>query len=78
VSTKASLKLIPHGGTDSGMGIAVHLPLVGCCSIELVCGKKDFLVIHLMGDHEFLLISFVPIFGFHWVPGLGECDGVSS
>jgi hypothetical protein len=60
------------------LGDAVHLPPVGYCSIELVRSKKDFLVIHALGDHEFLLNSFEPIFSFHWVLGLGECGRVSS
>jgi hypothetical protein len=37
-----SLELIPCDGVDVHMGIAVHLPLVGCCPIELVRSKKDF------------------------------------
>jgi hypothetical protein len=45
VSTKMSLELIPCDGVDVHMGVAVHLPLVGCCSIELVRSKKDFLMI---------------------------------
>jgi hypothetical protein len=78
VSTKMSLELVPCDGVDVHMGVTVRLPLVNCCSIELVHNKKDFLVIHALGDHEFLLNSFEPIFGFHWVLGLGECDGASS
>jgi hypothetical protein len=42
VSTKISLELVPRDGVDVRMGVAVRLPLVGCRSIELVCGKKDF------------------------------------
>jgi hypothetical protein len=60
------------------MGIAVHLPPDGCCSIELVHSKKDFLTIHALGDHEFLLNPLEPIFGFHGVLGLGECGRASS
>jgi hypothetical protein len=78
VSTKMSLELIPHDGVDICMGVAVRLPPVGCRSIELVHGKKDFLMIHALGDHELLLNSFKPIFGFHWVLGLGECGRVIS
>jgi hypothetical protein len=78
VSTKMSRELVPCDGVDVHMGVAVHLPLVGYCSIELVRSKKDFLVIHALGDHEFLLNSFEPIFGFHWVHGLGECGRASS
>jgi hypothetical protein len=62
-----SLELIPRDGVDVRMGIAVHLPPVGCHSIELVRGKKDFPVIHALGDHELLLNSLKPIFSFHWV-----------
>jgi hypothetical protein len=72
-----SLELIPCDGVDIHMGVAIYLPLVHCCSIELVRSKKDFLVIHALGDHEFLLNSFEPIFGFHWVLGLGESGRVS-
>jgi hypothetical protein len=75
---KISLELIPCDGVNVHMGVAVRLPLVGYCSIELVHSKKDFLVIHALGDHEFLLNSFEPIFSFHWVHGLGECGRVSS
>jgi hypothetical protein len=55
VSTEMSLELVPCDGVDVHMGIAVRLPLVACCSIELVRSKKDFLVIHALGNHEFLL-----------------------
>jgi hypothetical protein len=70
VSTKMSLELVPHDGVDVRMGVAVHLPPVGCSSIELMRGKKDFLVIHALGDHELLLNSVKPIFDFNWVLGL--------
>jgi hypothetical protein len=73
-----SLELIPRDGVDVHMSVAIRLPPVGCRSIELMCGKKDFLVIHALGDHEFLLNSLKPIFDFHWVLGLGECGRVSS
>jgi hypothetical protein len=56
VSTKTSLELIPHDGVDICMGVLVCLPPVGCHSIELVCA---------LGDHELLLNSLKPIFGFH-------------
>jgi hypothetical protein len=78
VGTKMSLELIPWDGVDVRMGVAVRLPPVGCCSIELVRSKKDFLMIRTLGDHEFLLNSFEPIFSFHWVLGLGECGRASS
>jgi hypothetical protein len=67
---KTSLELFPHDGVDVHMGVAVHLPPVGCRSIGLVRGKKDFLVIHALGDHELLLNPLKPIFSFHWVLGL--------
>jgi hypothetical protein len=73
-----SLELIPRDGVDVHMSVAIRLPPVGCRSIELMCGKKDFLVIHALGDHEFLLNSLKPIFDFHWVLGLRECGRVSS
>jgi hypothetical protein len=36
-----SLELILGDGVDVHMGIAVCLPSVGCCAIELVHNKKD-------------------------------------
>jgi hypothetical protein len=78
VSTKASLELIQRDGVDVHMGVAIRLPPVGCHSIELMRGKKDFLVICALGDHEFLLNSNKPVFSFHWVLGLGECGRASS
>jgi hypothetical protein len=78
VSMKTSLELVSCDGVGIHMGVAARLPPVGCCSIELMRSKKDFLVIRALGDHEFLLNSFEPIFGFHWVPGLGECGRASS
>jgi hypothetical protein len=78
VSTKMSLELIPHDGVNVCMGIVVRLPPVGCCSIELVRDKKNFLVIHALGDHELLLNSLKPIFGFHWVLSLRENGRASS
>jgi hypothetical protein len=70
VSTKMSLELIPHDGVNVFMGVALRLPLVGCYSIELVCDKKDFLMIHALGDHELMLNPFKPVFNFCWVLGL--------
>jgi hypothetical protein len=78
VSTKRSLELVPCDGVDIHMGVAVCLPQVGCCAIELVHSKKDFLVIRALSDHEFFLNSFESVFGFHWVLGLGECGRASS
>jgi hypothetical protein len=65
-----SLELIPCAGVDVSMGVAIRLPLVGCHSIELVRGKKDFLMIRALGYHELLLNPLKPIFDFHWVIGL--------
>jgi hypothetical protein len=78
VSSKTSLELIPRDGFNVCMGVAICLPLVGYCSIELVHSKKDFLAIRALCDHKFLLNSLKPIFSFHWVLGLGECGRVSS
>jgi hypothetical protein len=78
VSTEMSHELIPCDGTNVRMGVAVHLPPVAYYSVELVHSKKDFHAIRALGDHEFLLNSLKPIFGFHWVHGLGECARVSS
>jgi hypothetical protein len=73
-----SLELVPHDGVDIDMGVVVCLPPVGCCPKELVCGKKNFLVVCALGDHELLLNSLKPIFGFQWVFSLGEGGGASS
>jgi hypothetical protein len=64
VRMKTSLELIPCDGVNVRMGIAVRLPSVGCHSIELVRGKKDFLVVRALGDHEIFLNSLKPIFLF--------------
>jgi hypothetical protein len=66
-----SLELVPHDDVNICMGVAIRLSPVGCCYIELVRSKKDFLVIHALGDHKFLLNFLKPIFSFHWVLGLG-------
>jgi hypothetical protein len=78
VSTETSLELISCDCVDVHMGIAVRLPPVGCCPIELVRSKKDFLTLRALGYHEFLLNPLEPIFCFHGVLGLGECGRVSS
>jgi hypothetical protein len=78
VSTKMSPELVPCDGVNICMVVAIRLPPVGCCSIELMRSKKDFLMICALGDHKFLLNSLKPIFGFHWVPGMGECGRASS
>jgi hypothetical protein len=59
-----SLELIPRDGVDVRIGVAVRLPPVGCHSIELVHGKKDFLMIRVS------VCEFNVIFGFHYVLGL--------
>jgi hypothetical protein len=78
VSAESSLELVPCDGVDVCMGVAVRLPPVGCGPIELVCRKKDLLVICALGDHEFLLDSLKPIFYIHGVFGLRESGGASS
>jgi hypothetical protein len=78
VSAETSLELIPGDGADVCMGVAVRLPPVGCCPIELVCSKKDLLLISALGDHEFLLDPLKPIFNVHGVFGLREGGGASS
>jgi hypothetical protein len=70
VTMQKSLELIPRDGVDVCMGIAICIPPVGCRCIELMCGKKDFLMIHALVDDELLLNSLKPIFGFHWVLSL--------
>jgi hypothetical protein len=70
VSAETSLELISCDGVDVHMGIAVRLPLVGCCPIELVRSKKNLLAIRALGDHEFLFNPLEPIFYIHGVFGL--------
>jgi hypothetical protein len=70
VGAETSLKLIPSDGVDVHMSIAVCLPPVGCCPIELVRSKKDLLAISALGDHEFLFNPLEPIFYVHGVFGL--------
>jgi hypothetical protein len=65
-----SLELILGDGVDIRMCIAVRLPPIGCCPIELVRSKKDFLAISALGDHEFLFNPLEPIFCVHRVFGL--------
>jgi hypothetical protein len=65
-----SLELVPRDGVDVYMGVALCLPPVSCCAKELVHGKKNFLVIRALSNHELLLNSLKPIFGFRWVIGL--------
>jgi hypothetical protein len=73
-----SLQLILGDSVHVRMGIAVCLPPIGCCPIELVCSEKDLLAISALGDHEFLLDPLEPIFCVHGVFGLREGGGVSS
>jgi hypothetical protein len=70
VSAETSHELIPGDGVDVHMGIAICLPPVGCCPIELVRSKNDLLAIRTLGDHEFLFNSLEPIFCIHGVFGL--------
>jgi hypothetical protein len=65
-----SLELILCDGVDVHMGIVVRLPPVGCCPIELMHSKKDFLAIRALGDHKFLFNPLEPIFCIHGVLGL--------
>jgi hypothetical protein len=70
VGAETSLELVPGDGVDICLGVAVRLPQVGCCPIELVCSKKDLLMIGALGDHEFHLDPLEPIFCVHGVFGL--------
>jgi hypothetical protein len=70
VVTEMSLELIPRDGVDICMGVTVCLPPICCRTKELVRGKKNFLMIHALGDHELLLNSLKPIFGLLGVLGL--------
>jgi hypothetical protein len=67
-----SLKLIPRKGIDVCVGVAVHLPPIGRRPKELVCSKKNFLMIRVLGDHELLLFPLEPIIGFHGILSLRE------
>jgi hypothetical protein len=75
VSAETSLKLVPCDAVDVHMGIAVCLPPIGRCPIELLCGTKDLLTICALGDHEFLFNPLEPIFCIHGVFGLLEGGG---
>jgi hypothetical protein len=78
VSAESSLELIPGDGVDVCMCVAVRLPPISCCPIELACREENLLVIRALGDHEFLLDSLKPIFYVHGVFGLREGGGASS
>jgi hypothetical protein len=67
VGAETSLELISGDGVDVHMGVAVRLPPVGCCPIELVRSKKDLLAISALDDHEFLFNPLEPIFCVHGV-----------
>jgi hypothetical protein len=70
VGAETGLELIPGDGVNIRMGIAVRLPPVSCCAIELVRSKKDLLAISALGDHDFLFNPLEPIFCVHGVFGL--------
>jgi hypothetical protein len=70
VVMEMSLEPIARDGVDICMGVTVCLPLICCRTKELVRGKKNLLTIRALGDHELLLYTLKPIFGFHWVLGL--------
>jgi hypothetical protein len=70
VITETSLELVPRDGVDIYMGVTVCLPPICCRTKELVHGKKNFLMIRALGDHELLLNSLNPIFGLCGVLGL--------
>jgi hypothetical protein len=70
VSAETSLELIPCDGVDVHMGIAIRLPPVSCCAIELVRSKKDLLAISALGDYEFLFNPLEPVFCIHGFLGL--------
>jgi hypothetical protein len=70
VGAETSLELVPSDGVNVHMGIAIRLPLVSCCAIELVRSKKDLLAISALGDHEFLFNPLEPIFCVHGIFGL--------
>jgi hypothetical protein len=70
VIMETSLELISSDGVNISMGVTVSLPPICCRTKELVCGEKNLLTIHALGDHELLLNSLKPIFGLHGVLGL--------
>jgi hypothetical protein len=70
VSAKTSLELIPRDGVNISMGVTVSLPPIRCRTKEMVCSKKNLLVIRALDDHELLLNSLKSIFGLHGVLGL--------
>jgi hypothetical protein len=70
VVMEISLELDPHDGVNIYMGVTICLPPICYRTKELVHGKKIFLTIRALGDHELLLNSLKSIFGFHWVLGL--------
>jgi hypothetical protein len=78
VGAEMSLELVLGDAVDICMGVAAHLPPVGCCPIKLVCSEKDILAISALGDHEFLLDPLKPIICVHGVFGLSEGGGASS
>jgi hypothetical protein len=78
VGTETSLKLIPRNWIDVCMSIAVCLPPICYHPKELVCGKKNFLAIHALGDHELLLYPLEPVLGVHGIISLREGGGASS
>jgi hypothetical protein len=70
VSAEPSLELVPCDGVDVHMSIAIRLPPVSCCAIELVRSKKDLLAMSALGDHEFLFNPLESVFCIHGVFGL--------
>jgi hypothetical protein len=70
VSAETSLELVSCDGVDVHMDVAVRLPPIGRSPIELVCSKKDFLVIQALCDHEFLFNTFKPVLCIHEILGL--------
>jgi hypothetical protein len=75
---ETSMKLIPHNRIDVYVSIAVCLPPICCHPKEHVCGKKNFVVIRAMEDHELLLDPLESILGLHGILSFGEGGGASS
>jgi hypothetical protein len=57
VVTETSLELIPRDGVDICMGVTICFPPICCHTKELVHGKKNFLSIRALGNHDLLLNS---------------------
>jgi hypothetical protein len=58
VSPEASLELIAGDCLNTGVGVAVSLPLIYCSSKQLVCLKKNFLTVRTLAISNFFSTDF--------------------